>query len=65
MDNEKMTERLRTTSDMVLLEDWLDYRFTIGAPGYADFPNTYIEEAAKAVRAEILRRMSFATRVDS
>ena len=58
MTNEKMTERVRASSDVVLLEDWLDYRFTLGAPGYGDFPNTYVEEAEEAVRAEILRRMA-------
>jgi hypothetical protein len=57
MTRDEATAMAQEMSDEDLLGEYLFARDTIGRPGYHDFPNEAIEQAAVVAREEILRRM--------
>lgn len=65
MTENEVAEMARNLPGEDLLDEWLEARFTICAPGYHDFPNEAVELAASVARAEILRRMSFVPKENS
>lgn len=57
LTRDEVTTRAQAMSDETLLGEYLEARATIGRPGYHDFPNETVEQAAEVAREEILRRM--------
>ena len=57
MTRDEVTDLAREMPDEALLNEYLEARRTLEAPGYRDFPNEAVEQAAEVAREEILRRM--------